>query len=122
MDAERPHLVLDCSRLHQMSREVLHLLFSCLEEALKRNGDVRLAALRPEMKVALQLAGARRLFETYATTAEAVRSYDHVSVHAAPWERGLDMDEYEHGSEHSEHVVLKDPVRWEAAQRNEFGG
>lgn len=99
MEADRPHLVLDCSHLRQMSGEALHLLLSCLEEALKRNGDVKLAGLQPEARAALQLAGARRLFETYATTAEAVRSYEHAATPTAPWELGLDMDERAHGPE-----------------------
>lgn len=99
METERPHLVLDCSRLLKMDKETLHLLFSCLEEVLKRNGDVKLAALHPDAKAVLQCAGARRLFEVYPTPAEAARSYDHAHVNPEPWEISLDKEEYANSSE-----------------------
>ncbi len=99
MEIERPHLVLDCSRLLKMDTEALHLLFSCLEEVLKRNGDIKLAALHPDAKAVLQRAGARRLFEVYPTAAEAARSYDHAHVNPEPWEISLDKEEYGSSSE-----------------------
>lgn len=77
VETERPHLVLNCSAVRRMDKPTMHLLLSCLEEAMKRNGDVRLASLSSEAEASLQLAGLRRLFETYATTAEAVRSFQH---------------------------------------------
>jgi len=43
VETERPRLVLDCSRVQQMDNATIHLLLSCLEEAMKRNGDVKLA-------------------------------------------------------------------------------
>ena len=75
VETERPRLVLDCSEIRRMNRPTLHLLLSCLEEAMKRNGDVRLAALPPEARTSPQLAGIRRLFEIYPTVAEAVHSF-----------------------------------------------
>lgn len=75
VETERPRLVLDCSQVRRMDKPTLHLLLACLEEAMKRNGDVRLASLSTEAEAALQLAGLRRLFETYPSTAEAIRSY-----------------------------------------------
>lgn len=84
LETERPRLVLDCSALRRMDKPSMHLLLSCLEEAMKRNGDVRLAALAPEAEGALQLAGLHHLFETYSTTAEAVQSFQHRPVAAPP--------------------------------------
>jgi anti-anti-sigma factor len=75
VETERPRLVLDCSRVRQMDNATLHLLLCCLEEAMKRNGDVKLAAVRPEAQATLQFAGVSRLFEVYATTAEATHSF-----------------------------------------------
>lgn len=75
VETDRPRLVLDCSRLRLMDDAAIHLLLSCLEEAMKRKGDVKLAALRPGAEAMLRFSGARGLFETYATTADAVRSY-----------------------------------------------
>lgn len=77
VETERPRLVLDCSRVQTMDRATVHLLLSCLEEAMKRNGDVKLAALQPQAKATLQFVGVHRLFEMYATTSEAVQSFRH---------------------------------------------
>jgi anti-sigma B factor antagonist len=75
VETDRPRLVLDCSRLRLMDDSAIHLLLSCLEEAMKRKGDVKLAALRPGAEAMLRFSGAQGLFESYATTADAVRSY-----------------------------------------------
>lgn len=74
-ETDRPRLVLDCSRLRLMDESAIHLLLSCLEEAMKRKGDVKLASLRPGADAMLRFSGANRLFETFATIADAVRSY-----------------------------------------------
>ena len=75
MSDRRPGLVLDCSGLSQMDKPVLHLLLSCLEEAMKRNGDARLAAVSPSAEVMLKLIGADRLFQVFASNADAVNSF-----------------------------------------------
>jgi anti-sigma B factor antagonist len=77
VETERPRLVLDCSAVQQMNNRMIHLLLSCLEEAMKRNGDARLAGINPEAKAALDSMGVSRLFEIYSTTAEAVQSFRH---------------------------------------------
>jgi anti-sigma B factor antagonist len=75
MDAIRPFLVLDCSRLTSMDHTAVSFLLCCLEEALKRNGDVRLAGLSPAARTILQSTGADRLFRIFASQAEAVSSF-----------------------------------------------
>ncbi len=75
MNMERPCVVLDCSNTRQLDRSTVHLLLCCLEEAMKRNGDVKLAALPPGAGEILEQTGAGRIFDIYATTAEAVSSY-----------------------------------------------
>jgi anti-anti-sigma regulatory factor len=75
MSANRPRLVLDCSGLGECNSSAIHLLLHCLEEAMKRNGDVRLAAIPPAAAVALVSTGVARLFEKFDTTAEAVNSF-----------------------------------------------
>jgi len=75
LDAERPKIVLDCSRIQSMDIATIRLLLSCLEVVMKRNGDVRLAALAATDEASLGYAGIKRLFETYKTTADAVNSY-----------------------------------------------
>ena len=72
---DRPAVVLDCSELHEVDGSAIHLLLCCLEEAMKRNGDVRLAALRPETKAALEKAEVDSLFQTFEGIPEAVESF-----------------------------------------------
>ena len=87
MSDKRPGLVLDCSGLNQIDKPVLHLLLSCLEEAMKRNGDARLAAVSPSVHVTLKLIGADSLFQIFPSNAEAVNSF---RQHSA----GLSTNEY----------------------------
>jgi anti-anti-sigma factor len=97
---DRPCIVLDCSRVRQMDRSAIHLLLCCLEEAMKRNGDVKLAAIPAESKALLEVTGADRLFEVFETSAEAVTGYSRLSV-------GADVNVYAAGSSHrgSENAV-----------------
>jgi anti-sigma B factor antagonist len=81
MSIERPCIVLDCGSIRQMDRSFLNLLLGCLEEAMKRNGDVKLAAVPSHAKLVLRAIGAHRLFEVFDTGTEAVRSFQrHIPV------------------------------------------
>ncbi len=71
----RPGIVLDCSSLSRLDADILDLLLCCLEEALKYNGDVRLAALHPDVKALLDSIGAGNLFQVFATVNEAAESF-----------------------------------------------
>lgn len=79
VEIDRPRVVLDCSKVRRLDRSGVHLLLCCLEEALKRNGDVRLAALSPRSEIFLEVTGANRLFDLYDTTADAVNSFHHLA-------------------------------------------
>jgi anti-anti-sigma regulatory factor len=74
-EIQRPRIVLDCSRVRRMDDPSIHLVLSCLEEALKLNGNVKLACLRPGAQAMLKAAGVDQLFEMYSTVADAERSY-----------------------------------------------
>ncbi len=75
MNTSRPRLVLDCSTLRECDVSTIHLLLHCLEEAMKRNGDVKLAAVPPNAAIRLVSTGVARLFETFDSTEEAVNSF-----------------------------------------------
>jgi anti-anti-sigma factor len=75
INVKRPMLVLDCSALADLDASAIHFLLCCLEETMKRNGDIRLAALAPHAKARFEMAGADRIFEIYDTIADAVDSY-----------------------------------------------
>lgn len=75
MDADRPRVVLDCSSVLHLDKAAVHLLFCCLEEAMKRNGDIKLAAVPSGSENTLEITGASRIFEIYATADEAVDGF-----------------------------------------------
>jgi anti-anti-sigma regulatory factor len=81
INVERPCIVLDCSRVREMDKYAVHLLLCCLEGAIKRNGDVRLAAVAPNALLNLGLAGLDRLFRIFETTDEAVESFQRRATH-----------------------------------------
>lgn len=93
--ADRPRIVLDCSLLLHVNRAAIHLLLCCLEEAMKRNGDVRLAALRPEESQSLQASGADRLFEIFESVDHAVASYSRSAAHSPAQPRSRALQESE---------------------------
>jgi anti-sigma B factor antagonist len=75
MNVDRPYLVLDCSKVRTMNSSVVHLLLCCLEEAMKRNGDIKLAAIPSGTEAILELTGVNRLFDIFDTTAAAVSGF-----------------------------------------------
>jgi anti-anti-sigma regulatory factor len=80
---DRPYIVLDCSKVSQLDRRAIHLLLCCLEEAIKRNGDVKLAAVPAGARSTLHLTGVDRLFEIFDTNIDAVNSFHRLSVEKA---------------------------------------
>jgi anti-anti-sigma factor len=75
MNIDRPCIVLDCSRVQDMDRFAIHMLLCCLEEAMKRDGDVKLAAVSPSARMVLEMTGVEQLFEIYDSETEAVNSF-----------------------------------------------
>ena len=75
MSDGRPRIVLDCSKLRHMDDDAIHLLLCCLEEAMKRNGDVKLAAIPNEASAAFGSFGLDKLFEVFETTSSAAKSF-----------------------------------------------
>jgi anti-anti-sigma regulatory factor len=86
MANDRPCVVLDCSNVRKMDRSLTHLLLCCLEEAIKRNGDVKLSAVPPAAKATLERTGVIRLFEVFDTNAEALGSF-----HLPPTNKALQL-------------------------------
>jgi anti-anti-sigma factor len=76
---DRPQLVLDCSRMGRMDSSSITLLLSCLEEAILRNGDVKLAAVPAEARATMRVTGVDRIFEIFETNTEAANSFWRIS-------------------------------------------
>ena len=84
MKVERPAVVLDCSRIREMDVIALRLLLCCLEEAMKRNGDVRLAAVSPAARESLRGFRIDQLFRIFETSEQAVDSFQRRGAFVAP--------------------------------------
>jgi anti-anti-sigma factor len=82
-NVDRPRIVLDCSKIRQMDRSGSLLLLWCLEEAMKSNGDVKLAEVPNGARAILECTGVDRLFEIFNTTIDAVNSFRRLPVDAA---------------------------------------
>jgi anti-sigma B factor antagonist len=75
LDTDRPSLVLDLSDVRQLDSAGIELLLRCVEEAMKRNGDVKLAAPSPNVAVLLKLTRVDRLFEIFERPTDAAASF-----------------------------------------------
>jgi anti-sigma B factor antagonist len=75
IEDDRPCVVLDCSLMQSMDSAGVEMLLHCLHETMKRDGDLKLAAVSPAAAVIIELMRVDRLFEIFETTEEAVRSF-----------------------------------------------
>ncbi len=90
LNADRPRVVLDCSKVRQLDATGIQVLLRCLEEALKRNGDIKLASIPPAAVAILELAKVDHLFESFDSTADAVNSFSQFP--AEPFQQRLRPD------------------------------
>ena len=82
LKADRPRLVLDCSKVRLLDSAGIQVLLHCLEEAMKRNGDIKLAAVPPAAADILELTKVDSLFEAFDNPADAVNSFYQFPAHA----------------------------------------
>jgi anti-sigma B factor antagonist len=75
LEIDRPCVVLDCSQVQSMDSAGVEMLLHCLQEAMKRDGDMKLAAVPPASAVMLELMRVDRLFEVFDNSEQAVRSF-----------------------------------------------
>jgi anti-anti-sigma factor len=73
--SDRPQIVLDLSQVKQIDAAGVDMLLHCMSEAMKRDGDVKLASLSPQAAVILEMTRTDRLFEIYESSTDAARSY-----------------------------------------------
>src|SRR5579884_1076358 len=75
LNADRPQLVFDCSQIRQMDAAGVDMLLHCMAAVMKRDGELKLAAVSPQAAVVLELTRTDRLFEVFETSGDAVRSF-----------------------------------------------
>jgi anti-anti-sigma factor len=89
LEVDRPCVVLDCSKVQRIDSAGVEMLLHCLEEAMKRDGDLKLAAVSPESAIILELMRVDRLFEVFETSEAAARSFhafgQAVNAPSQPW-------------------------------------
>ncbi len=89
LEIQRPRIVLDCSQIQHMDSAGIEILLRCMEEAMKRDGDLKLAALSPASAAILELMRVDRLFEVFQSADEAARSFHAVASveepQSPPW-------------------------------------
>ena len=73
--ADRPQLVFDLSQVKQLDAAGIEMLLRCVEEVMKRDGDLKLASLSRQATMVLELTRTDRLFEIYRNSTEAARSF-----------------------------------------------
>jgi anti-sigma B factor antagonist len=77
---DRSCIVFDFSQVAEIDSAGVDMLLHCMEQAMKQNGDLKLAAIPPASAVILELTRVDRLFEIFATVSEAVDSFYGFSV------------------------------------------
>jgi len=80
---DHPRLVFDFSGVRHIDSAGVELLLRCAEEAIKRNGDLKLASVSPELAVILEMTRIDRLFEIFDSCSDAVESYQRFVARAA---------------------------------------
>jgi anti-sigma B factor antagonist len=75
LQSDRPQIVFDLSQVRQMDAAGVDMLLHCMSEAMKRDGDLKLAAISPHAMIILELTRTDRLFEIYETSTDAARSF-----------------------------------------------
>lgn len=75
LDKDRPQVVFDLSQVERLDAAGIEVLMYCMAEAMKRDGDVKLAGLTDAAMIVLEMTRTDRLFEIFRTSTDAVRSF-----------------------------------------------
>jgi anti-sigma B factor antagonist len=75
LQSDRPQVVFDLSQVVRLDAAGVDALLHCMSEAMRRDGDVKLAAVSPQAAVVLEMTRTDRLFEIYQTSTDAARSF-----------------------------------------------
>ena len=77
LTSDRPQLVFDMSPVRHLDAAGVDMLLHCMTECMKRDGDLKLAALSDQSAIILELTRTDRLFEIYHSSTDAMRSFSH---------------------------------------------
>jgi anti-sigma B factor antagonist len=74
---DQPRLVLDFTTVDHLSSAALGMLINANNRIKQRNGQLRLANIKPQIFEVFRITKLDRLFRIYPTRAEALASIDH---------------------------------------------
>lgn len=80
---DRPRVVFDFSEVQRIDSAGVEMLLKSLETAMSLDGDLKLATVRPEVAVVLELTRVDRLFEMFPSVDGAVESFHGTAVQEA---------------------------------------
>jgi anti-sigma B factor antagonist len=84
LESDHPRIVLDCSQVRCVDSAGVEMLLRYFREAMKRDADLKLAAVAPASGVILGLLRVDRLFEMFESAEEAVQSLHAFPSHTIP--------------------------------------
>lgn len=84
LERDRPCVVFDCAAVRKLDSAGIDLLLTSLEEAMKRNGDVKLAGVSAQVSIILKLTRIDRLFEIFENAGDATDSFRRFPIQALP--------------------------------------
>jgi anti-sigma B factor antagonist len=76
VDADEVRLVVNLERLDYISSSGLRVLLTSLKKVRKREGDIKLACMKPLINEVFDVAGFSQLFSIYALEDVAVQAFD----------------------------------------------
>jgi anti-anti-sigma factor len=76
IDSDQPQVVLDLSSVKYLDSAGIENILHCLSVVVRRDGELKLAALSPEAASLLSLTRVARFFEIFPSVDEAVHSFD----------------------------------------------
>jgi anti-anti-sigma factor len=74
--SDRPQLVFDMAQVRHLDAAGVDLLLQCMAEVMKRDGDLKLAAVSAEAAVIMEMTRTDRFFEIYETASDAALSFN----------------------------------------------
>jgi len=87
---DQPRIVFDLSSVTHLDSAGIQFLLDCLSTIVRRDGELKLAALSPQAEMILEMTRVGRFFEIFPAAEDAVRSFDAFLPNAhdypAPWD------------------------------------
>jgi anti-sigma B factor antagonist len=73
---DQPRIVFDFCSVTHLDSSGIEFLLDCLSIIVKRDGELKLAALSPQAETILEMTRVGRFFEVFPAAEDAVRSFD----------------------------------------------